>query len=49
MTVQDMLEIACRHETPMSDAMVAACVAWAVETGNRLERPDSDKGGEESR
>lgn len=36
LTVQEMLEIALRHATSMADAMVAACVAWSVETGVKL-------------
>lgn len=37
MTLQTLLELACRHETAMADAMVAAVVAKAQETGERLE------------
>ena len=36
MTLQDLLDIACRHETAMADAMIAAVVAKALETGVTL-------------
>lgn len=39
LTVQQMLDIACRHVTAMSDAMVAACVQWACDNGEPLRLP----------
>ena len=36
MTLQELLDIACRYLTSMADAMVAACLQKAVETGERL-------------
>lgn len=37
MTLQELLDIACRYLTSMADAMVAACLQKAVETGERLD------------
>ncbi len=39
LTLQQMLDIACRYATAMADAMVAACLGRAVETGERLLMP----------
>ena len=38
-SVQQMLDMASRHLTAMADAMVAACLAWSVETGVPLDIP----------
>ena len=43
LTLQQLLEIACRHTTTMSDAMVAACVARALLTGEPLRLPGDRK------
>lgn len=40
LTVQQILEIASRHFTAMADAMVAACIAWSLETGTPLDIPE---------
>lgn len=37
MSLQELLDIACRHFTAMADAMVAACLAKACETGERVD------------
>lgn len=39
MSAQEMLDVAMRHCTAMSDAMIDACVRWAYETGERLSVP----------
>lgn len=39
MTVQAMLDIAGRYWTAMADAMIAACVNWAVENNVSLRIP----------
>lgn len=38
-SVQEIADIASRHLTRMADAMIAACVAWALETGQPLRMP----------
>jgi len=38
--VQEMLDVAMRYGTAMSDAMIGACVRWAHETGAMLSMPD---------
>ena len=40
MTLQEMAEIAARHETRMADAMLLACVERALETGEPLLVPE---------
>jgi len=40
LTLQQMLDIACRHATRMAEAMVAACQGRALETGERLRMPE---------
>lgn len=40
LSLQKLVEIAARHFTTMADAMVAACVAKAVETGEALDIPE---------
>ena len=40
MTIQQLADIAARHLTRMADAMIAACVARAVETGEPLVVPE---------
>ena len=42
MTLQEMLRIALRHFTAMADAMVAACVRKAAETGEPLAIPERE-------
>lgn len=37
MSLQELLDIACRHFTAMADAMVAACVTKACETGELID------------
>ena len=44
LTVQQMLDIAARHFTAMADAMVAACVAKAIEEGLPLVVPERPSG-----
>ena len=44
LSLQKLVEIAARHFTPMADAMVAACVAKAVETGEALDIPEKGAG-----
>lgn len=39
MTINELVQIAARHLTAMSDAMIAACVRKALETGERLDIP----------
>lgn len=39
LTLQEILDIACRHLTPMADAMVRACVQRAQDTGERIREP----------
>lgn len=39
LSLQQLLDIACRHATAMSDAMVCACVGRALETGEALRMP----------
>lgn len=49
MTLTELVGIASRYFTAMADAMVAACVAKALETGEYLEIPErgpSKKRGE---
>ena len=36
LTVQRLADIACRHDTAMADAMLAACVERALRTGEAL-------------
>lgn len=36
MTLQDLFNIACRHLTAMADAMRAACLTKAYETGEPI-------------
>lgn len=47
MSLQELLDIACRHLTAMADAMVAACVQKALETGEsiRVQRAHGQWGG----
>lgn len=45
MTLQQIADIAARHFTRMADAMIAACVALALETGEALRIPERAKGG----
>lgn len=40
LSLQKLVEIAARHFTTMADAMVAACVAKSVETGEVLKIPE---------
>lgn len=40
MTIQQLAEIAARHVTRMADAMIAACIAHALETGEPLDIPE---------
>ena len=40
MTLQEIADIASRYHTRMADAMVAACVARAIETGEPLAIPE---------
>lgn len=40
LSLQKLAEIAARHFTAMADAMVAACVAKALETGEVLRMPE---------
>lgn len=40
MTIQQLAEIASRHFTAMADAMIAACVARAIATGEPLVVPE---------
>lgn len=53
MSLQELLDIACRHFTSMADAMVAACLQKAVETGEaiivRCERERRGRRGERPR
>ena len=42
MTVQEMLDIAGRHFTAMADAMISACVNWAVRNKKPLRIPERD-------
>ena len=44
LTVQQMIDIAARHFTAMADAMVAACVAKALEDGLPLSVPERPSG-----
>lgn len=44
MTIQQMADIAARHFTRMADAMIAACVALSLETGEALRIPERAKG-----
>lgn len=45
MTLQQMADIASRYFTTMADAMIAACVALALETGEALRIPERTSGG----
>ena len=45
MTVQAMLDIAGRYWTAMADAMIAACVNWAVENNVLLRIPERPSKG----
>lgn len=45
MTVQQMADIAARHFTRMADAMIAACVALSLETGEALRIPERVQSG----
>lgn len=40
MTIQQLAEIASRHLTRMADAMIAACLARHLETGEPLDIPE---------
>lgn len=40
LTLDQLARIAARHATRMADAMVAACVRRAVETGEKLDIPE---------
>lgn len=40
MTIAELARIAARYLTSMADAMIKACVAKAVETGERLDVPE---------
>lgn len=40
MTISELAKIAARHLTRMADAMIAACVARAAETGEEIEIPE---------
>lgn len=46
MTIQAMLDIAGRYHTAIADAMVIACVAWALDHGVTLKIP---RGGHSAR
>lgn len=39
LTVSDLARIASRHATRMADAMIAACVRHALETGEKFDVP----------
>lgn len=52
MTVQEMLDIAGRYSTEMANAMVTACIDWAVKHNVWLripERPSEGRGGHKGR
>lgn len=40
LTVSDLARIASRHATRMADAMIAACVRHALETGEKFDIPE---------
>lgn len=40
MTINELAAIAARHMTRMADAMIAACVARALVTGEPLDIPE---------
>ena len=40
MTITELAAIAARHMTRMADAMIAACIARALATGEPLEVPE---------
>lgn len=40
MSIQQMADIAARYFTAMADAMIAACIACAIETGEALRIPE---------
>lgn len=40
LSVQRMAEIASRHLTMMADAMIRACVQWAVDNGELISVPE---------
>lgn len=40
LSLQELVEIAARHFTAMADAMVTACVAKSVDTGEVLNIPE---------
>jgi hypothetical protein len=48
LTLQELLDIARRYATAMADAMIAACVQRAIETGETLTLRDAppDEGRE---
>lgn len=43
--ISQLAAIASRYATRMADAMIRACVAKAVETGERLEVPERGHAG----
>lgn len=45
MTLNQLAAIAARHVTRMADAMLAACVARAIETGEPLDIPERPRRG----
>lgn len=45
MTINELARIAARYLTAMADAMLRACVAKAVETGEPLEVPERGHAG----
>lgn len=45
MTISELARIAARYFTAMADAMIRACVAKAVETGECLEVPERGHAG----
>lgn len=45
MTLNQLAAIAARHVTRMADAMIAACVARALETGEPLDIPERPRRG----
>ena len=40
LTVSQLAAIAARHATRMADAMIAACVRHALETGEKFDIPE---------
>lgn len=42
MSTQEILDIARRHQTRIADAMVAGCVAHAIDSGEDLETTRED-------